>query len=112
MLPEKLRHHHVSMKKRNDMSTFTLRHLGDVETLFQALGSTRAQTIANGIFDLLVQESCTKSCCNKTCHELIERLSSCIDSLRNTIQSSLKRYALERMLWELRKSLCQKIFLY
>ena len=102
VLPEKIRPHHVRVEKQQKISTFSIEDLRDVETVFRALGSSSAQTIADGIFDLLNEK--------ETDEDQMKRMRSCIETLRSRSQSSLKRYALERMLWELRKRIVRRLF--
>ena len=102
VLPEKIRPHHVRVEKQQKISTFSIEDLRDVETVFRALGSSSAQTIADGIFDLLNEK--------ETDEDQMKGMRSCIETLRSRSQSSLKRYALERMLWELRKRIVRRLF--
>ncbi len=46
----------------------------------------------------------------ETDEDQMKRMRSCIETLRSRSQSSLKRYALERMLWELRKRIARRLF--
>ena len=104
MIPEKIRPNHVRVEKQKKLSTFSIQDLRDVETVFRALGSSSAQTIADRIFDLLFGSE------KETGDDPIKRLRSCIDTLRSRSESSLKRYALERLLWELRKRIVRRLF--
>eukprot|EP00938_MAST-03A_sp_MAST-3A-sp1_P004896 g4896.t1 len=104
MIPEKIRPNHVRVEKQKKLSTFSIKDLRDVETVFRALGSSSAQTIADRIFDLLFGSE------KETGDDPMKRLRSCIDTLRSRSESSLKRYALERMLWELRKRIVRRLF--
>jgi len=105
-VPEKV----MCRKRKRVNNTFSIQRLDEEETIFQALISNRAEHIAKGMFDVLVEHSCEATHCDEKCHDKIKGVTSCIRILRERSKSSPKRFALQRMLWDLRKRIARCLF--